>query len=259
MPLVAHLLELRRRLVVCAIAVVVAGVAGWLLSDQVLDALRAPVAAMAAEQHRASSLNYDGVTGAFDLRLHVAIATGVVLASPVWLHQVWAFLVPALTRKERRYGVGFVGGALVMFLVGCGAGWVLVPHMVALLGSFAPEGDTTFLRAGDYFDFVVKLVVAVGIAFVLPVLVVLLNRVGVLPAAAIWRSWRFAVLAILLFTAVVTPAADVVSMLLLAAPMIALYVAAGAVATVHDRRAVARAAKALDLEGDLHPVLEEVR
>lgn len=257
MPLVAHLLELRRRLVVCAIAVAVGAVAGWLLSEAVLDALRAPVAAMAAQQHRATSLNYDGVTGAFDLRFHIAVAGGIVLASPVWLYQAWAFLVPALTRKERRYGAGFVGGALVMFLTGCAAGWFLVPHMVALLGGFAPQGDTTFLRANDYFDFVVKLVVAVGIAFVLPVFVVLLNLVGVLSATAIWRSWRFAVIAILLFTAVVTPSADVISMFLLAVPMIGLYVAAGAVATVHDRRAAVRNARALELE--LEPQLEEVR
>jgi sec-independent protein translocase protein TatC len=256
MPLVAHLLELRRRLVVCALAVAVGAVVGWALSGAVLDALRAPVAAMAADQHRVAQLNYDGVTAAFDLRFHIAVAGGILLASPVWLYQAWAFLVPALTRKERRYGVGFFASAVPMFLAGCATGWVLVPHMVALLGGFAPGGDTTFLRANDYFDFVVKLVVAVGIAFVLPVFVVLLNMVGVLSAAAIWRSWRLAVLAILLFTAIVTPSADVVSMFLLALPMLALYVAAGLVATVHDRRA-ARIAAAIERE--LQPVLEEVR
>jgi sec-independent protein translocase protein TatC len=257
MALLDHLLELRRRLVVCALAIVVGAVAGWLLSGTVLDALRAPVVAMATAQHRVAQLNYDGITGAFDLRFHIAIAAGVVLAAPVWLHQTWAFLVPALTRRERRYGLGFFGSALTMFLAGCAAGWLLVPHMVALLGGFAPDGDTTFLRANDYVDFVVKLVVAVGLAFVLPVLVVLLNGVGVLSARSIWRSWRLAVLAILVFTALVTPSADVLSMVLLALPMIGLYVAAGTIATVHDRRAAVRATRELAID----PVaeLEEVR
>lgn len=236
MPLLAHLVELRKRLVIGALAVAVAAVAGWLLSSAVLDALRAPVSAVAAEQNRVAQLNYDGVTGAFDLRFQIALTTGLVLASPVWLYQVWAFLVPALTRKELRYGLGFFSSAVVMFLAGCAAGWMLVPHMVALLAGFAPSDDTTFLRANDYVDFVLKLVVAVGIAFVLPVFVVLLNMVGVLPAAAIWRSWRIAVIAILLFTALVTPSADVVSMFLLAIPMVGLYLVAGGIATVHDRR-----------------------
>jgi sec-independent protein translocase protein TatC len=258
MSLVAHLLELRRRIVITALAIALGAVAGWLISGTVLDALRAPIAAMAAEQHRVAELNYDGITAAFDLRFHIAIAGGIVLASPVWLYQVWAFLVPALTRKERRYVVGFVGSAVVMFLAGCVMGWLLVPHMVALLAGFAPGGDTTFLRANTYFDFVVKLVVAVGIAFVLPVFVVLLNIVGVLKAAAIWRSWRIAVIGILLFTALVTPSADVVSMFLLALPMVALYVAAGGIATVHDRRALRRA-RALELELELATTGKAVR
>ena len=117
--------------------------------------------------------------------------------------------------------------------------------MVGVLVGFAPEQDAAIVQAKSYFDFVLKLVVAVGIAFVLPVAVVLLNFVGVLRAKTILRSWRVAIIAIALFTAIATPAADVLSMFVLAVPMVALYFAAAGVAALHDLRADRRAAALL--------------
>jgi sec-independent protein translocase protein TatC len=134
-----------------------------------------------------------------------------------------------------------------LFLAGCAAGWFVVPHIVQLLTSFAPSQDTAFIQAKDYFDFVLKLVLAIGIAFVLPVFLVLLNFVGVLSAKSIIRSWRWALLVIILFTAIATPSADIISMFLLAIPMVVLYFAAAGVSWIHDRR-VARAAMRLESE-----------
>jgi sec-independent protein translocase protein TatC len=237
MTLSAHLSELRSRLYRSAGALLGGAVAGWFLSGVVLDALREPVAAIAATDHRSAVLNYDSITGAFDLRMQIAITVGIVISSPVWLFQIWAYLVPALTRRERRYGFGFFFTAVPLFLLGCAAGWSVVPHMVALLTGFASQEDSSILRAGDYFSFVLKLVLVVGVAFVLPVFVVLLNFVGVLSARAILTSWRIALMTIMLFTAIATPSADVVSMFVLAVPMTALYFAAAGVAWLHDRRA----------------------
>jgi sec-independent protein translocase protein TatC len=245
MPLLAHLIELRRRLLAAAVSVVIACVAGWFVAAPVIDALRAPLAEFAAQHHRLAALNYDTIAGAFDLRFRIALHLAIVLSSPVWLYQIWAFLLPALTRKELRVALAFFGSAVPLFLAGCLTGWLVVPHMVLLLAGFAPAGSATLVTASAYFDFILKLVLALGIAFVLPVFLVLLNLVGVLRGSTILRSWRIAVLAVVGFTALVTPSADVLSMCLLALPLLGLYFGAAGVAVLHDRRVDRLAATAV--------------
>ncbi len=115
-----------------------------------------------------------------------------------------------------------------------------MPHLVQLLTSFAPAASTSFISTDDYVSFITKLMIAVGIGFVLPVFLVLLNFVGVLSAKTILKGWRIAVLLVFLFTAIVTPSADVISMFVLALPIIALYFAAALVAHLHDRAAARR-------------------
>ncbi|MET0989569.1 MAG: twin-arginine translocase subunit TatC [Glaciihabitans sp.] len=247
MSLAAHLVEARKRLFRAALGLAAGIVVGYVVSDPILEILRTPIVALA--ESRNASLNYDSISGAFELKLRIALFAGAVLASPVWLFQVFAFLVPALSRKERRYTFGFFFSAVPLFLAGCVVGFALFPHIVELLAGFASTEDSTILVASYYFDFVMKLVLAVGIAFVLPVVVVLLNFVGVLPGASIVKGWRLVILAIIIFCAIATPAADVMSMFLLAVPMAALFAVAAAVAVLHDR-AVARRADRL---GELAP------
>ncbi|WP_431280429.1 twin-arginine translocase subunit TatC [Leifsonia poae] len=248
MTLGEHFVELRKRLFRSAIGLVAGAIAGWFLADYLLDALRGPITDIAKQQGRIATLNYDSITGAFDLKMQVAITIGIIISSPIWLYQLWAFFVPALSRKELKYGFGFFFTAIPLFLAGAYAGWLLVPHIVSLLTSFAQGDDSAIISAKTYFDFVLKLVVAVGVAFVLPVFLVLLNFVGVLSAKSIIKSWRWAFLLIALFTAIATPAADVISMFLLAIPMVLLYLAAYGVAWIHDRRA---AKTALRIEAEL--------
>lgn len=236
MSLGEHLIELRKRLVIAAVAVVLAAVAGWFLSDLVWDALRVPIAQIAEEQGREANINYGDITSAFDLKLQIAFFLAIILASPVWLFQIWAFLAPGLTGKEKRYGIAFLLSAVPLFLLGAYAGWMVLPNIVRLMTSFAPAEDSAFITARSYLDFTIKLMLVVGIGFVLPVFIVLLNFVGVLSAAAIIKGWRIAVLVIILFTAIATPAADLLSMFLLAIPMIILYFAAAGIAVIHDRR-----------------------
>ncbi|MCU1570550.1 MAG: tatC [Naasia sp.] len=239
MSLGEHLLELRRRLFLSAVAVILGMIAGYFLSDWVWDALRAPMD-LVAQRHNAS-INYTNITQAFDLKLRIAFTVGIVLSAPVWLYQLWAFIVPGLSRREKQYGFGFFFAAVPLFFAGCAAGWYVWPHIVELMVGFAPVEDSVFLVASDYLDFVLKLILVVGVAFVLPVFLVLLNFAGILQAATILRSWRLAILAITLFTAIATPAADLVSMFFLAIPMVLLYLAAAGVAWLHDRRAAKRA------------------
>jgi sec-independent protein translocase protein TatC len=234
MSLGQHLVELRKRLTLIAIGILLGAVAGWFLSPYIWDAMSAPVHEMAKAQH--ASINYPNITAAFDLKMQVAIYAGIVISSPLWLYQIFAFLVPGLTGKEKRYTFGFFFTAVPLFIAGCAAGWFVLPHIVTFLTSFSPQGDATLLSAGDYFSFVLKLVVAIGVAFVLPVFLVLLNFMGILTARGILKAWRIALVVIMLFTAIATPSADVISMFMLAIPLVILYFGAAGVAAIHDRR-----------------------
>lgn len=240
MSLGQHLLELRKRLFLGAAGIVVGGIVGWFLSDFVWDQLREPIYAIIHSQHRNAQINYPNITSAFDLKLKISLYIGLIISSPMWLYQIFAFLTPGLTRKEKQYTFGFFFTAVPLFLAGCAAGWYVLPHVVDLMTGFAPEEDAAYIDASFYFDFVLKLVVAIGVAFVLPVFIVLLNFAGVISATSIIKSWRVAILVIILFTAIATPAADVVSMFLLAVPMVVLYFAAYGIAWLHDRRVAKR-------------------
>lgn len=243
----AHLVELRNRLFTAAIALAVAAVGSYFLVDFVLDGLRVPIEQIAAATDRTAELNYTSITEAFDVRLQIAVTLGVVISSPVWLWQIWAYIVPALKRNEKRYAFGFLAAAIPLFLGGCAMGWFIFPHTVQLLANFAPAEDASIFRTKDYVDFVLKLVVAIGVGFVLPVFLVLLNFIGILTASSILKGWRVAVLVISLFAALATPASDVVTMFLLAIPMVGLYFLAAGVAWWHDRR-VAKRARRLSAE-----------
>lgn len=236
MRLVDHLIEFRNRFIICAIAIVVAMVGGWFLTEPGFDLLRRPIDALNEARGGGVSINFGNVTSAFDLRLQLAMTIGVVLASPVWLYQGWMFLMPALRKGERRYVLGFLGAAIPLFLGGVVLGVVIMPRIVEVMASFAPGQDTIWYDAKRYYSFALTLCIAVGIAFVLPVLLVMLNFAGVLSARTILRGWRVAVLASAVFGAIATPPADALSMVLLMIPMIVLYFLAAGIAALHDRR-----------------------
>lgn len=249
MGLGEHLSELRRRLGRAALGIVVGAVVGWFIAEPVLNLLRGPVLASAHSQDRSVVMNFPSISAAFDLRMEIAIIVGVVISSPVWLYQIFSFFMPALNKREKRYVYGFVLSALPLFIAGCAAGMWVMPHIVQLMTGFAPQFTASYLDASAYFDFVLKLTLITGVAFVLPLFVVLLNFAGVVSGRTITHAWRWALLGICLFTAVATPAADVMSMLLLAAPMIALYLAACGVSLLNDKR------RKRQLDTALKPVL----
>jgi sec-independent protein translocase protein TatC len=245
MSLAQHLIELRTRLFLSAGAIGAGTIGGWFLVDFVTSAMRQPLEALTG--HRNAEIMYTTVSGAFDLRIQIAFTIGIVITSPFWLYQVLAFFVPGLTKREKRYFFGFFFAAIPLFLAGAYLGWLIFPRTVTVLTGFASPEDATNLDAKYYYDFVIKFILAVGVALVLPVFVVLLNFIGILTAKTIIKGWRMALLIITLFTALATPAADPFTMLLLAAPMMLLYVAAGGVAWMHDR-SVARRVDSIDAE-----------
>jgi sec-independent protein translocase protein TatC len=234
MSLGEHLVELRTRLFIAAAAIVVGLIAGWFLSEWVWDVLRIPIQDLSGK--RDATITYGDITGGFEVKIQISLFIAVVIASPVWLYQIWAFVAPGLTKREKLYGVAFLGAAVPLFLGGAFAGWLVLPNIVRLMASFQPPEDAFYLDARKYIDFTIKLLLAIGVGFVMPVFLVLLNFIGVVRGASILKSWRIAILVIILFAAIATPAADLLSMFLLAAPIIVLYFMAAGIAILHDKR-----------------------
>jgi len=245
MSLGQHLIELRNRLFLAAGAIIVGTIGGWFLVDWVLATMRLPIEQLGGARN--AEIMYTTVSGAFDLRIQIAFTVGIVITSPFWLYQLLAFFLPGLTKREKRYFFGFFFAAVPLFIAGGYLGWSIFPRTVVLLTGFSSDQDATNLDAKYYYDFVIKFVLAVGVSFVLPVFVVLLNFIGILSAKSVIKGWRVALLVITVFTALATPAADVFTMLLLAIPMVVLYFGAAGVAWLHDR-AIARRADAIDAE-----------
>jgi sec-independent protein translocase protein TatC len=235
MPLREHLRELRRRLLVSVLAVAVGAAIGWFLYNPLFDALQHPLAEASARGHHAE-VNFSKIGGAFNFKILISFYVGIVLASPVWLYQLWAFIVPGLTRREKRYALGFVGVAVPLFLSGLGLAWLVLPNAVRFLTDFTPNNAVNYVNADEYLTFVIKIMVAFGVAFLVPVLLVALNMVGVLSSGAMLRGWRVAVFLCFLFAAIASPSPDAWSMIALATPMVALFFTAIGVAWLIDRR-----------------------
>jgi sec-independent protein translocase protein TatC len=250
MSLGAHIVELRKRLMIAALALILGMVVGFLVTDPVLKIITEPIRQVAASRGEQGSveLMFSTVTSGFDLKLRMSFAIGLLISAPFWMWQIWAFIMPGLTRKEIRYTVGFLAAAIPLFFAGCWMGLVVMPHIVELMASFVPQGAAAFYDAAYYYDFVFKLLLVVGVSFVLPVFLVALNFAGIMSGRAILKGWRIAVLIAIVFAALATPAADIVSMLLLAAILVALFFAAATVSMLFDRRRAKRQAAFLPPE-----------
>jgi sec-independent protein translocase protein TatC len=249
MGLGGHLKELRNRLFWSSIFIVIGAVVGWMIFEPVFDLLQAPIVRYAAEHNSNTTINFGSVTGAFDLRMQTSIFLGVLLASPFWLYNLWAFITPGLKKNERKYTITFLATAFPLFLAGCWLAWTSLPYFISSLISFTPNGAANVINANEYVLFTIRVLLVFGGAFVLPVVLVLLNFIGVLSAKSILKSWRLAVFIIAIVAALATPVSDPMSMLLVMIPMGLLYFLAAGIATLHDKRATKRA-KALGLEFD---------
>lgn len=242
MPLRAHLAELRLRLMLALIGIGVAAVGGWFLFEPVFTELQRPLLAAAERDDALVAVNFAGLASALDMRLRVALFLGLILGSPWWLYQVWAFIAPGLKRREKRYAIGFVGAAVPLFLGGVAAAWLVFPTAVDILVGFRPDDTEQLLDAQLYLTFAMRLLVAFGLAFVFPVVMVALSWLHVVPWKVWLRGWRWAIIVILVFAALMTPTPDVITMAIMAVPMIALYFGAIGIAALRGRRRVEEAA-----------------
>lgn len=243
MPFRGHLIELRKRLSWSALFILAGAVGGWFLFDPVFAILQQPILDLAKEENLNASVNFGTVIGALDLRIQVSIFLGVFVSSPVWLYQLWAFITPALKRREKKFTLFFLFTSVPMFLGGCAMAWVSFPTFVRTLLGFTPEGSANVISASEYVLFALRILLVFGITFVMPVVLLLLNFIGVLSAKSIIKSWRIAVLVIALVAALATPTADPMSMLLVMVPLILLYLVSAVIAMMHDRIKAKRAPK----------------
>lgn len=235
MPLVGHLRELRRRATIAVAAILVAAVVAFIFSDAVIAVLMSPLTQISERTGSTVALNFESVTSGFDLRMRIAFAVGLILAIPVWVSQIFLFVWPGLRGRERRYGLWFTVVSVPLFVAGMAVGLSIAPHAVELMATFIPGGAAQLMTATAYFDFYLKLLLAVGVAFLLPSLLVLLNVMGMMSGRAILKGWRVAIVVITVFSAMATPSADIVSMLLLAGILALLFLGAAGIALLLDR------------------------
>jgi sec-independent protein translocase protein TatC len=237
MSLGDHLRELRRRLVISAIAILLFAVLGWIYYPHVYAALSAPFNDYkTAHPHSVISLNFGNATAAFSQQLSISIFVGVIVSSPVWLYQLWAFIVPGLTKREKRISLAFIAAIVPLFLAGCALAYYVLPKVLAVLYGFTPAGASNIQQVSDYFSFVTRFILAFGGAFLMPVFLVALSAIGLLPASAMLKAWRPAVFGIFVLSAILTPTPDAFTMFLMAGPLVILYFLAILVAKLIERR-----------------------
>ncbi|SEW04233.1 sec-independent protein translocase protein TatC [Austwickia chelonae] len=230
MSLVDHLRELRNRFLIAAVTVLIAVVPGWKLYHPALTLLIQPI------KRQGGQVNFGGLTDPFAIQLQVAIFIALIISAPMWIYQIWAFIVPGLTKREKHTALGFFACAVPLFAAGCYLAYVTLPKAVQILLEFTPAEADNIVQAPDYIRFVTRFIIAFGLAFLLPVFLVALNLIGILPASSMLTVWRFAVVGIFVFAAVMTPTPDPFTMFTLALPMVALYFMACGIAALNDRR-----------------------
>lgn len=237
MTLGEHFREFRRRLFIAALAVLVCSLVAGYFYEEVFDFLSQPFYDYRADNPQNDiSLNFGEATAALSNLISLSIFVGVIASSPVWFYQVWAFIVPGLTRKEKRISLAFLGATVPLFLTGVGLAYAILPKSLAILYGFSPDGTSNIQQVSMYFSFVTRFILVFGLGFLFPVVLVGLNVIGAMPATRLIKGWRVAVVLIFVFAAVATPTADPFTMFVFAAPLTALYFGAWLVCKLLDKR-----------------------
>jgi sec-independent protein translocase protein TatC len=245
MTLVEHLTELRKRLIISVLAIAVGMLVAFLAYPWIIDFLLHPYKELVDARPNSSItgarlLQTDPLEG-FGVRMKTSAYAGIALAMPVILWQVWKFVTPGLYPNERRYAVPFVLSALVLFVLGATLAYFTLPRALEFLVDIAGGNFVTAFAAAKYFQLVTYMMLAFGIGFEFPIVLIFLQLAGVLTADMLKRARRFAVVGICILVAVITPSGDPISMLMLSVPMVVFYEASIHIGRLLTRRRDARA------------------
>jgi sec-independent protein translocase protein TatC len=251
MTLFEHLRELRYRLVVSILAIIVGMIVAWFFRYDLLDILQRPyfqaIEALKAKHPDANtSLVNINLTSPLTLSLKVSALAGAIVTAPFWLYQLWAFVVPGLLAKEKKWALIFIAAATPMFVGGVVVAYFVLPKAITVLLSFTQSGVTNLQDINAYLSFLLRLMIVFGIGFLIPLIVLMLNIVGVITAKQMAKYRTLVIFGTFVFGAVATPSTDPFSMLAVAAPMALLFVGAEVIAHILDRRKARRAALAGD-------------
>jgi sec-independent protein translocase protein TatC len=248
MPLMDHIRELRNRVVKMALALIAGMVVGFIFFNPVWHFIERPLCSAVIRGHTGcntlgvNQLVLNGPLDAFYLRVKVALIVGVILSSPVWLYQLWAFVVPGLYAREKRWGFIFLGTAVPLFLIGITLCYLSLGRSMHYLLGLTPTGVQNLIQVDLYMSFVMAMMLAFGLAFEVPLLIIMLNLAGILTHER-FRKWRRVILfGVFLIAGMANPSPDPITMLILGGGCAILVEAAELIIWSNDRR-----------RGRLHP------
>jgi sec-independent protein translocase protein TatC len=216
MSVTDHLVELRRRLAIGIVAVLVGASIGFWLAPSIIQLLLTPLPG--------GEVVFLSLSGGFMVYLRVAIIVGLLLALPIILYQAWAFVAPGLTPRERRAALPWIPMCVVFFVLGTLVAWVTLPYAVSFLLGFQIEGSLTAMPSAEaYFGFVTFIFLIFGLVMEFPVLLVFLDRIGILHVGQLRAARRYVLFGAVVFAVVITPGGDPISPLVLAGTMYVLF------------------------------------
>lgn len=237
MSFLDHLEELRKRLVYSIIAVAVGFLLCWGYAENIFAIMQRPIMDALHRNGMSEKLVYLNPTEPFNLYLKIGFMAGLFVASPFVLYQVWLFISPGLYRNERRYVLPFMASTVGLFLAGGFFGYKMVyPAALDFLIGYGKQFQP-MITIGEYTDLFLTIIIGLGAIFEMPILVFFLALMGIVTAGWMWRNVRYAILAIFVIAAILTPTTDILNMCLFAAPMVVLYILSIAVAwLVHPKQ-----------------------
>ena len=239
MSLMDHVRELRNRIVKILLAVIAGTVVGFIFFDPIWRFMTGPFCrlpqAYKITNGASCSLVVNGVLDGFFINLKVAMIFGAVVSAPIWLYQIWAFVTPGLYQNERRYSLGFLGLAVPLFGAGAALAYLTMDRGLSLLLGFVPSNAIPLINVSDYLGFLILMLVVFGVSFLMPLLMVFLNVIGVLKYSMVSKHQRMIIFLLFVFAAVATPSQDPFTMLALSAPMVVLFFVAEIFMYFHDK------------------------
>lgn len=239
MSLMEHLVELRGRLIKCVLAVAIGAVVGFVLYVPVLDVLSRPLERLSDNPNVADTFQSFDPLEIFMLRIKMSIYLGIALAMPFLLWQLWHFVAPGLYQNERRYAGGFVASATTLFLLGAGIAYFVLPEALSFLQSLGGDNVQYQYTADNYVTLILYMMLAFGVGFQFPIVLVFLQLVGVVTPQQLSKFRRFAIVLTWAAAAIITPSGDPFSLAALAVPMMLFYEVAIIIGRVVKRRRVA--------------------